>query len=146
MSGPTDPAEAHFDKGSWGYVGGVWRKLPVVWGYSAIWDENLGGVATGAVYSQGTSAIPATEVRVLQSFSIRNTSGSSTNVTIYISRASGSYVVLLYQAAVAANVPVYVNGAFLMGAGDLIAGYLDGLQVNDVIQIGLTGYKMAIAE
>lgn len=144
--GPTDPAEVHFDKGLWGFDATVWRKLALLWGYTAIWDENLGGVATGAAYSLGTSAIPSTEVRVLQAMSIRNTSGASTNLTVYIARASGSYVVLAYVAAAATNVPLLVTGTFVLRTGDIVSGYLDGLQVNDVIQIGIVGYKMAIAE
>ena len=34
MSGPTAPAEAHFDKGSWGWDLTQWRKLGLLWGYT----------------------------------------------------------------------------------------------------------------
>ena len=145
MSGPTDPTEAHFDKGTWGFDGTVWRKLPMVWGYSALWDEDLGGTAADVFYSAQTAAIPATEVRVLQAVSVRNTTRSCGPVVIYMTRPSGALVACGYVASLNTNIPLLVTGTFALGAGDVLWVYVAATQVNDVIQAGVVGYKMAIA-
>ena len=130
--------------GAHGYIGGGWQRQPLQWGYSAIWDEDLGEVLGGVVFAGNATGVPAGEVRILQSMSIRNTTSACTNATIYISKASGSYVVLRYVAALAANVPMLVTGTFLIGQGDTLNGYADGCTIGDNIQCGFCGYKMEI--
>ncbi|GAG75277.1 unnamed protein product [marine sediment metagenome] len=70
--GIAKPTEKHFDKGSWGWDGSQWRKLAMIWGYSGIWDKDLGGEASGAFYISNSSVIPAGEIWVLQAVSVRD--------------------------------------------------------------------------
>ena len=146
MSGPTDPTEAHFDKGLWGWDLTQWRKLPVLWGYSAIWDKDLGGTATGTVWNKSTSAIPAGEVWVLQGISIRNLTRATVAVTVYIIRASGAEIYLDYAANQALGLPMLATGLFALVEGDRVWVYVGGCQAGDVIKGGVVGYKMSLAE
>lgn len=146
MSGPTDPAEPHFDKGLWGWDLTQWRKLPMLWGYSAIWDENLGGTATGAVWNKSTSAIPAGEVWVLRAVSVRNLTRATAPMTIYIVRASGASVYLDYAANQALGIPMLITGDFPLVTGDRVWIYIGTCQAGDVIHAGVCGYKMSLVE
>jgi len=143
-SGPTQPTEQYFDKGAWGYDGSQWRKLPLLLGYTSIWDENLGGTASGATWNVGTSAIPAGEIRILQSLSIRDLTRATATVYLYIVRASGAVVGLAYVATLAVGVVQAVVGQFLMGPGDVAYVYVGATVAGDTMQGGIVGYKMAV--
>jgi len=146
MPGITNPAEAFFKDGTWGWDGTQWRKLPLVWGYSKIWDENLGGAGPTGTYSATTSAIPADEVWVLQAVSLRNYTRAPASIQIYIARASGGVVFLGFDSAPALAVPLLVTGTFVLRTGDTVWVAATSCVVGDTMQGGVVGYKMAIAE
>ena len=61
--GITNPAEQHFERGAWGFDGTLWRKLPMLWGFTEGWV----GEASNASAAAGTNflelaAVPAGEV------------------------------------------------------------------------------------
>jgi len=130
--------------GGHGYDGSAWRKLPLLLGRSAAWDEQLGGTATGTTWEKATSEIPAGQVRVLTACSIRNITHGLTNVFIYVTRASGAKVFIAYAATLATNVPMFVTGTFVLEAGDVLHMYAGVVTVGDTIESGLTGYKMQV--
>jgi len=146
MSGPTDPAEAHFDKGSWGWDLTQWRKLPLVWGFSDVWDENFGGTADGVLYGRISSTPAAGQVFVLQGVSYTNCTEESDEVTLYLNRASGAWVVVAYAGPLARFIPLLFTGMLVLGPGDTLVLWATGVNVGNDIRAGLVGYKMAIAE
>ena len=130
--------------GSCQYDGSAWRKSNLLWGYNTIWDENLGGTATGATYYKDTSTIPAGELWVLQAISARNLTRNPASVFLRIGRASGSVVGLIYTVTPGAGVPVLATGQWVLRTGDVARVYLSGCQVDDVIEAGIVGYKMKL--
>ena len=126
------------------YTGSAWVKSNLLLGYNAIWDENLGGTATGAAYYKGTSAIPAGELWVLQAISARNLSRNPDSIFLYIVRASGSTVGLIYTLTPGQSVPILATGQWVLRTGDVAYVYLSGCQVDDVIEAGIVGYKMRL--
>lgn len=126
------------------YDGSAWRKSNLLFGYNAIWDEDLGGTATGASYYDTTSTIPSGEVWVLQAISARNTTRNPTWVFTYVVRASGADVYLSADATPGTNIPGLAVGNWVLGPGDVAYIYLTGCQADDVIQAGVIGYKMKL--
>ena len=137
-------AEVGYLAGLCGYIGTAWQKLPMLFGYTAIWDENLGGIATGATYYKDTSTIPAGELWVLQAISARNLTRDPSSVFLRVGRASGSVVGLIYTVTPGAGVPVLATGEWVLRAGDVARVYLSGCQADDVIEAGIIGYKMRL--
>lgn len=126
------------------YDGSAWRKSNLLWGYHDIWDENLGGTATTTSWAKATSTIPSGEVWVLQAISALNATRDPSNISLYITRASGSTVYLASTNTPGLYRPVLATGNWVLGAGDLAYVYLSGCQADDVILGGIIGYKMDI--
>jgi len=146
MSGPTDPAEEHFDKGLWGWDLTQWRKLPMLWGYSAGWAEDLSGTQSGAGnYLATTTAVPAGYVYVLQSAMIRNDVNARTRADIYLARSGSNYLIYVNAAPVVA-IGNIVNGSWVLMPGDQVLVYYVGCLDGDVLVGGVWGYKMAIGQ
>lgn len=140
----TTPAD--LTPGVCGWDGDSWQKLPMVWGYSAIWDENLGGAAEGASWNVGTSVIPADEIWMLQALSIKNATRATTPVFLYIIRDSSAVVTLTYVANLAIGIPLFITVDIALRSGDVVWVYMGGCVALDVIEGGVCGYKMKIAE
>lgn len=142
--GITDPSELHFGKGLWGFDGSVWRKLPMLWGFSAGWVEDLGGTKSGAgTYSQLSTAVPAGYVYVLHSLLAINNTGARGLVQVY-KRSGGTVYTLNQVNAPAQYVPVSWSGALALAAGDQVGVYMTACLDGDAIDACAVGYKMAV--
>ncbi len=127
-----------------GYDGSAWRKLPLILGRSALWDENLGGTATGTNYIVGSTTVPAGWLFVLSSASIRNNTRNVTSCAFTVKRASGAAVFLAFAATLAQYVPMVVTGQFVLEAGDYLEVSIFSTVTGDAVESGITGYKMQI--
>lgn len=137
-------APQKLDVNLYGWDGAVARKLALVWGWSANWDENLGGTATGTSYLKKSSVVPVGQVWVLQALSITDSARQVTLASMGVVRASGGIVSLNYIAPLPRNTPLFCTGTFTLGAGDWAQVFLDGTVAGDVINAGLCGYKMSV--
>ena len=137
-------AEVGYLAGLCGHTGTDWQKNPLVWGFSEIWDENLGGTADGTSYTKATSTVPSDELWILGAISIRNNTRAGGHTDISIVRASGATMFINYAASVGQYEPLLTTGMFVLGEGDYASVYMAGIQANDVIKAGLTGYKMKL--
>jgi hypothetical protein len=140
----TLPIEEALGARGYQYDGTTWRRSNLLIGYNAIWDEDLGGTAAGASYTKSSSAIPAGELWILQACSIVNNTRAVTAATVYIYRASGSYVMLDDTRPCAQYVPTLFAGQAVLRTGDVVTVAMAGTQANDVILAGLVGYKMKV--
>ena len=146
MPGVTNPAEAFFKDGNWGWDGTVWRKLPMVWGYSEHYAErklNL-NAAAGTNVLNG-SVVPAGEVWVLEicgAFDV-NTAPSRMIFTVtdgvtfapfYRDDTPVVYVTSSWTGRIALTEGCYVQVVFF----DCV--------LNDDLYVDLWGYKMKVAE
>ena len=144
MSGPTDPAEEHFDKGSWGYDGTLWRKLPLLWGYSDRYFENLGTASAPSTtyYKEGT-AVPAGEVWVISTIGLMNETRNGGPVLMWV-RAVGIACFVYVNVAPVQLVPNLANISVVLKEGDMVGVQQYSVSVGDQIGAYVLGYKMKI--
>lgn len=138
------PIEEALGARVYNYDGATWRRSNLLFGYNAIWDEDLGGAATGADYLVTSDPVAANQLWTLQAVSIANNTRAMATIFIQIWRDSGAKVTLEYAAASGLYVPVSVVGEWVMGEGDYVRVYLTGSQAGDDIVGGLIGYKMKL--
>jgi len=144
MSGPTDPAEEHFDKGSWGYDGSQWRKMPLVWGYYDTYVEAGSVRSAGAgVETVVLGAVPAGYVYVVNTIAVLDITTDPTKVEGVVVKGG-------------IDVPVFtklspgVNAwyAFVLSAalkeGDYVKAWFTGTANGDWLLLRAEGYKMRI--
>ncbi len=146
MSGITNPAEEYFKDGLWGWDGSVWRKLPMLWGYSDRWAEVQDhDMTSDATYSFDTVAVPAGYVYKLEHATIANQSAVRGMAYIAISLSAIAYPLVLtleparYQA-------VTWTGSLTLKEGDKIIFRQLSCITDDVIRAAAWGCKMKIAE
>jgi len=166
--GITDPSEEYFKSGLWGWatstwekllsVGGRlftalhgwdgtnWRKLPLLWGYSDRWHEDLGGTQSGAgTYSGYTTAVPAGYVYVLQVASLRNASGARGRMYIQV-YSNSTFVELASALTPAQNWSLVSQATIVLKEGDRVQILQTTCSDGDTLYGGAWGYKMKIAE
>jgi len=146
MSGPTDPAEAHFDKGLWGFDGTVWRKLPMLWGYSDRYAETESNLSAAAGFNWLVfSTVPAGEVWVVSGMTWVNVNTACSLIAADMYDGADLYT-LYYEGTPAANVYKTIQCDIVLKEGDCLKVLFGGCALNDDIYAWAFGYKMAIAE
>lgn len=142
--GPTNPTEAYFDKGLWGWDGSVWRKLGLVWNYEdtlAVAASNLSAAAGQNVLD--TAAFGAGFVYVVQAIvGIDITSAPSQIRLLVVS--DGNFVPLKQVATPGVDTPVEWTGHITLKAGDKVRVRFQGCTLNDDLWVYVLGYKMAV--
>lgn len=146
MPGITDPTEAYFKDGQWGWDGTRWRKLPMVWGYSDRYFEDLGGTKSGdGTYSSYGTPVPEGEVWVVQGLYISNESGARGYASLFLYVGASGY--FLYNNQTPARYEhMRWDGALVLKAGDKARIFQLSCLDGDTINGGVWGYKMKVAE
>lgn len=144
--GPTDPAEAHFDKGLWAWDGSQWRKLPMLFGYSAVLSLAVSETSAPAgTYNLDSGVVPAGEIWIVNVLVGTAVSGSCTSFRFgYVHDGSQVFVEEVVT-PVSAQLYNFV-GQIVLDAGDYLRARFYGLTLNDDVYLYVTGYKMAVAE
>jgi len=144
MSGPTDPAEAHFDKGLWGFDGTQWRKLPLLWGYTGTVQEVVSNEdAAAGLNSLFGTVVPAGEVHVIQNLVAYNIVSGITQIAVGAYKSSLAVYAFSEYATTAGKVYTW-TGNMVLKAGDRIFAQFFGCTAGDSIWITLDGYKMSV--
>jgi len=144
MSGPTDPAEAHFDKGLWGFDGTVWRKLPILWGYTDRYVQaKMTGDATAGTNYLIFTTVPAGEVWRITSMAWANTLSTCSEIWagLYLDAEIYTFAV---EATPAANVYHSIVCDIVLKAGDLVIVVFFGCTLGDDLFAWAFGYKMSV--
>jgi len=146
MSGITDPKEAYFKDGIWGWDGTVWHKLAMVFGYSDRWAENAEGAATGAGNAVAvTAAVPAGYVYVLQQAEAFHDAAAA--VELLVTPTVGALLCgLVHELAAAAWVHYSWTGSLVLKAGDRIVATATAPGDGKKVHLHTWGYKMKVAE
>jgi len=142
--GPTQPTEQYFDKGLWGYDGVRWRKLPLLWGYSDRWFENLDYTADATYILRKSAAVPAGYVYVLEAAALLLLQRATTSASIEVLPAGAPGCPVQNAAALAANTWLFWVGRATLKAGDQVQLYLNNCQAGDTFSGRIWGYKMAV--
>lgn len=145
MTGPTDPAEEYFDKGSWGWDLSAWHKLPMLWGFSARWHETVVGVAAGAIEDLFTTAVPAGYCYVLNAADCYNVSSAcDRNIAAY---DSGAVAILISESAVLAAVHTVTGYQYIvLEEGDQVRARFTACNVGDTLALRVWGFTMAVGQ
>jgi len=145
MVGPTNPAEAHFDKGMWGWDGSVWRKIPLLLGYTDRWVEAVVNASADAgINILYTAAVPAGYVYVLNAaYCYNETSTSGQDIGPY----GNSISVLVVQAAAVPANSVTVTGLcnIVLKAGDKVRIRFTACTAGDSLVGRVWGVKVKVS-
>lgn len=144
--GPTDPSEAHFDKGLWGWDLSQWRKLSQLWGYTDRWFANLDTTATDTYVLERTGVVPPGYVYVLEAAALLLFDRATTSAAVEIRIEGTAGCPVVEAATLAANTWLVWAGRATLKAGDQVQLYLNGCQVDDTFRGRVWGYKMAVAQ
>jgi len=144
--GITNPAEPFFKDGQWGWDGTLWRKLPIVWGYSDRYAE----VETALDVAAGDpiltfSTVPEGEIWVMQSLAGRSYQANVTSIRLVAATTAGD-VTLKEDVPVAALRTVDWSGALVLKKDDYLEVRFYGCLLHDNVYAEACGYKMKVAE
>jgi len=146
MSGVTDPASPYFKDGQWGWDGTVWRKLPMVWGYSGRWAEHQEDLNATVTYDSLTfTAVPPGEVWVLQAVDAWDVNSDPSRIQFSVT-GDGVTTRLQHTLTPGISIPVYWTGTVVLKEGDRVLVGFYGTVAGDDLHANVRGYKMAIAE
>ena len=145
MAGPTDPAEAHFDKGLWGFDGTVWRKLPYLWGYSdryAASVENTNAAAgSNALY---LTAVPENELWKIEIVKALNYN-KLVETTLLMKSAAGDYVEFYRETPTVLTKAMFWTGSITAKYGDQVCASFIGCDAGNDLFLTAWGTKMYLA-
>lgn len=146
MSGVTDPASPYFKDGQWGWDGTVWRKLPMVFGYSDRLAVNESFTATGAGDASGAAfAVAAGYIYVVQAAVVFHDAGVAKNLQYFLYGDAKS-VMLVYQPTAVSGTRYMWQGEAALKEGDSIQVWLGAPGDGKSVWVQVWGYKMLIAE
>lgn len=129
-----------------GWTGTLWRKLPMVWGYSGRWAEREGyKMLADAAYVFDTVAVPADYVYKVEAASIHNNTGVRGTAFVAI-RSGGTSYNLVSKTTPAIQEPTAWLGELTLAQGDQLRLYQNDCLTDDEMRACVWGYKMKIAE
>ena len=146
MPGITNPAEAYFKDGTWSWDGTLWRKQPLMLGYSDRIYEWVSTVSSGAADTQAISAVvPAGEIWIIQAASAMHT--DTTARALYLGpRAGATFIQLGRNPAATTLLMLQCVSPMVLKEGDSFLSGVSQLLTGKVVYLGYWGYKMSIAE
>lgn len=144
--GHTDPALPTFKGGTHGWDGTQWRKLALLWGLSAKWEDNARQTKDGdGNYLRDITAVAAGYVYVLQLAVLGNETAQRGDAYIALNDGTQAYIAE-YATTPMQYEPVVLRGPVVLQVGDSIRFFQWSCVDNDVVSTSIWGYKMAIAE
>lgn len=142
----TNPKEPYFKDGIWGWDGSVWRKLPMVWGYSELAGEDLKNtnLPAGLSVLEGT-AVGTGEVMVVAQveFFYLGTAPDRIDCRAY---GTPGTPILLARASPVPGDYYYTHCFQILAEGHTMRATVKGATAGDAFYFRYSGYKMKIAE
>jgi hypothetical protein len=144
--GITDPAKAYFKDGLWAWDGTVWRKQPLLYGYtSALGARKIVNALAAGNNTLDIDAVPADEIWVVTNLAMRYTGTAPTRMTVTLTIDSIGYSVYR-QETVVSNEIYDRQGWWVLAEGDQISMVIIGATLNDAASIWATGFITSIVE
>ena len=146
MDGVTNPAEAFFKDGAWGWDGTKWRKNPLIWGYSDAYCVRLAeDDADAGVNVLSADAVPAGIVRTITSIVCLDENTAITYLQSGFSRGATFILIGRYYPTAAGEVASWVCNIVLK-EGDILSLTFAGCGALDNLRAYFSGYDMSIIE
>ena len=140
----TDPSEQYFKDGTWGWDGTRWRKLPLTWGYTDVYIENVRtNDAVAGLNDLDGSLVPAGEVWVVTNVVLFNTDSATTIIDMQVWLSPDAVLVRRVRDAIA-NYSAEWAGQVYLKAGYRMRAEFSGCTLNDNLRANFLGYKMAV--
>lgn len=142
----TQTAAADLTPGVCGWDGTVWRKLPLVFGFSEVYHEQVKDLnATVTSDALTGSAVDPGEIWVVTSVVAYD---KNTNITeVHASVSDGAtWWPFAQRFPTAAGEYLVWSGMLVLEEGDYIDAGFGGTVAGDDIYLNINGYKMKIAE
>lgn len=137
---------ANMRTGAHGWDGTVWRKLPLVFGYSSRLAEYKTGVAAGAGHAVcSTTAVAPGHIRVLQVVSASHNAGVNKGIEVY-HVVAGVSAPLIFTTATATGAWEILTCEVVLAEGDQITAYAIAPGAGKSVYMHVRGYQMKIAE
>lgn len=146
MGGITDPAKAYFKDGLWAWDGTVWRKQPLLYGYtSALGARKINNALAAGNNTLDIDAVPADEIWVVTNLAMRYTGTAPTRMTVTLTIDSIGYST--YRQETVVTQEVYDRqGWWVLAEGDQISMVIIGATLNDTAAVWATGFTTSIVE
>ena len=145
MSGITDPAEAFFKDGQWGFDGNVWRKLRLLFGYGEIYRERIEDLNADVTFdSLSGSVVPEGEIWIVNTVLATDIVSNLARISIYIT-GDGVTTDLDQVVSPVKFTPAKFSGHAVMVEDEFVGAYFEGTVAGDDIFLSVRGYKMLIA-
>lgn len=146
MTGITDPTNPYFKDGAWGWDGTQWRKLALLWGYSAAYREAIDDDnADAGSNTLASTAVPAGSVYVIQLISAFNNTTNIPSIELRLVGTAGLFKMQRTALGVAAY-PVNLIGEFVLEEGDYVQAVFFACVAGDDIRLRVWGYEMKVTE
>ena len=146
MPGITDPTEAYFKDGQWGWDLTQWRKLPLVFGYTGklvatVLNSNL--AAGNPALNTGT--VGAGYIWIITNIHFRYTGTAPDRMRIRLVSNATNYE-LIRENTVVSDDGYDRQGWWVLDEDDKIQLLIIGATATDTAELTVTGFTMAIAE
>jgi len=144
MTGVTDPAEAYFKDGVWGFYSGVWQKLGMVWGFSSQYLEREVALNSGGgVETLTFSTCPTGVARVILGFSGYNNTTIADRIGLEI--VTGGTTHMLHMGV---SPPIYQTvdcpRPLVLVYPDVLKAVFVGCADGDTLTANAWGYDMEL--
>jgi len=146
MTGITNPAEAFFKDGQWTWDGSVWRKQPLLFGFSELAGEILaaGSLAAGTNVLAGAAGA-AGEIAIVRQVAVRYVGTPPTSLQVLSVGTPGTPPVLA-EYSVVSNTWYCARCFLVLEEGDYLTAVTAGATAGDALYFRYSGYKMSIVE
>jgi len=118
----------------------------LIFGYKDRYAEKIDWTMAGASETKSTTAVPAGEIWILNSLSIRNINGAATNFTVFLAVAAVEYVTCAWASGYVAYQTLYWNGSIVLKEGDNVRFLVTAAAAGENIEARIWGYKMKLSQ
>lgn len=118
----------------------------LIFGYYDRYAQDVSWILTAASGSKFSTPVPAGEVWVINTASMRNMTGAATdfNIRLYLGASMGPTIA--QASGVAQYVPMYWNGQIVLKEGDKVYFGVDSGAIGESIWAHVWGYKMKLSQ
>jgi hypothetical protein len=131
-----------------GYIGGAWKKNPIVFGYSRAVLEKVYNVNLPAGTSTiDTTTVPAGQVHIYTNIGVQYV-GTVASVVLHVGIHTGALVVNIFNTIaigiIVADAVYERQGMFVIPAGHYVRLTIVGATLNDDAYLNVAGYAMDV--
>jgi len=146
MTGITDPTEGFFKDGQWGWDGTLWRKLPLVFGYSDRLALSVAHTKVGdGDYVLTVATCPEGEIYIINAIFSYNLDSAINHVHM-LDNGSVEYHLEKFTTPAAGAHVAHANVNYILKKDDEVQILFSSANADDRLRGQVWGYIMKVAE